>query len=531
MSCFNPSPVYASPAFRGIKLAASLGDGYTVRLNWYKAQPDRSDFTVAYNIYYSTINEDVFTEGVKYVVPDANQVDGYVRDLKPGDVYYFAVRGTEFETGVVNLTALPQAEGQYTYPSGVLLSNIQFDTTSIPVQDVELFPAYGLVQIGAEIIGYSSIDLVDGYLISSIAQRGMYGTEPRLHTTDGYDGVRYYEDPLVNFFKGWEDGNIAIALEHNRFDGRYAWTQQDGYKQKNDDGILGIDPAPVDMSQEDFVRYCFSGYRRTHPADLLAGKCLGSYYGGEQCCADGYDGVARRIRGLSFTDHNNQRQEILLETDGEPVVLMRRMWKGNTSIHYTNTTENTAERGLDNHGTHMVTGYDQFFNSRRSDGRIMVRFGPAKEDLVREDAGLESKIVFECWTMAFPTLRDSDVIIRFNEDGTEEFRYEIADVTRNRTVLTESGAQKFTAVRIRKTDTVYQFRTIRNTATIPTEVFSGLSSSASIVPHLHRVVINEGITSLSQVNQTTSVGAGHNHPVINGVIQVVLGHTHDLILP
>lgn len=531
MSCFNPMPLYANPPFRGLRLAASLGDGYTVRLNWYKAIPDRTDYTLAYNLYYSSIREDVFTEGIKYVVIDPNQVDGYIRELKPGDVYYFAVRATEFESSRVNLSQLPMAEGYRTYPAGELLTNMAFDSTYIHVRDVELFPNYGIVQVGAEIIGYSSRDLVDGYLITSVAERGLYGTEPRLHTTDGYDGVRWYDDPLVNYFKGFEDDNVAVETEHNAFDAKYAWNSIDGYKAINNDGILGIDPQPVEDSQEDFLRYCFSGYRRTHPADLLAGKCIGTYYGGEQCCADGYDGVARRIRGLTFQDHNNQREEILLETTGEPVVLVRRQWSGNTSIHYTNTRENTAYRGLDNHGTHMVTGYEQFFNSRRSDGRIMVRFGPAKEDLIRTEAGLESEMTFECWTMAFPPIRDSDFLIRFYEDGAEEFRYEVIDVTRNKTVLLETGAQKFTVKRVRKTDPIYQFGTIRDTSTIPTDVYTSLAGNASIVPHLHRVRINEGIVTLSQINQTTSINEGHNHPVRNGVVEVVLGHSHDLMLP
>lgn len=531
MSCFNPSPVYANPPFRGLKLAASLGDGYTVRLNWFRAYPDRNDYTIAYNVYYSTIREDVFTEGIKFVITDPLQLDGYVRNLKPGDVYYFAVRGTEFETNRVNLNSLPEAEGLKTYPAGALLTDMTAVTTQIHVQDVELFPPYGLLQIGAEILAYTSVDLVDGYLITSLADRGLYNTEPRLHTTDGYDGVRYYENPLVNYFKGFEDDNVAVEMEHNHFDGKYAWNSIDGYKGIIQEGIINTDPGPVEDSQQDFLRYCFSGYRRTHPADYLAGKCIGTYYGGEQCCADGYDGIGRRVRGLSFQDHNNQREEILLETTGRPVVLVRRQWSGKTSVHYENTRENTAHRGLDNHGTHMVTGYNQFFNPRRSDGRIMVRFGPAKEDLVRTDAGLESEMTFECWTMAYPPITDSDFIIRYYEDGTEEFRYEVIDVTRNDTVLIETGAQKFTVKRVRKTDPIYQFRVIADTATIPTEVYTSLSGNDAIVPHLHRVVVNEGTLTLAQINQTTSQQEGHNHPVINGVVQTVLGHTHAIIFP
>ncbi len=55
--------------------------------------------------------------------------------------------------------------------------------------------------------------------------------------------------------------------------------------------------------------------------------------------------------------------------------------------------------------------------------------------------------------------------------------------------------------------------------------------NGTFIPHTHDVVVNEGIVALSQVNQTTSVSEGHNHPVVDGVVQEVLGHTHILVLP
>jgi hypothetical protein len=535
MTCFAPQPLYVNNAYRGIKSAASRGDGHTIDLTWYKAIPDRSDYIVAYNIYYSTIREDVFTEGVKFAVIDPDVTQASLTGFTPGDTYFFAVQGTEHESGRVNLASLPEEDGLRIYTEAALRSNITDTAVRIPVQDVDQFATFGLVIIGAEIIGYSSRDLADGYLVlSSVGQRGLYGTEPRLHTTDGYDGVRFYDNQLVRTFVGWGDDNRVVNTEHNKFD-TYAKLRigADGYKGKTED-ILTTPTDAIEASQEGFFRYCFAGYRRTHPADLLAGKCVRSYYGGEHCCADGYDEIGGRVRGLSFTDHNNQRQEVILETTGEPVVLIRRMWVGKYSAHYSNTRENTAHRGLDTHGGDKVLTYEPFYNSRRSDGRIMVRFGPAKEDLVRTEAGLESEVTFDCWTMAFPPIKDSDVLIRFTEDGSEEFRYEVIDVTRNRTVLLESGAQKFTVKRVRKTDPIYQFRAIRDTSTMPTTIVTsldGVSGPGGIIPHQHQLVVNEGIVSLVQVNQTTSVAQGHDHSVIDGAVQEVLGHTHTVLFP
>ena len=53
MGCFNPIPTYANPPFAGIKIASSLGDGYTIKIDWYQAYSQRLDYNVAYNIYYS----------------------------------------------------------------------------------------------------------------------------------------------------------------------------------------------------------------------------------------------------------------------------------------------------------------------------------------------------------------------------------------------------------------------------------------------------------------------------------------------
>jgi hypothetical protein len=38
------------------------------------------------------------------------------------------------------------------------------------------------------------------------------------------------------------------------------------------------------------------------------------------------------------------------------------------------------------------------------------------------------------------------------------------------------------------------------------------------------------IISVAQINQTTAVTQGHNHPIIGGVVKEVLGHTHTIIL-
>src|SRR5690606_16285353 len=397
----------------------------------------------------------------------------------------------------------------------------------VPLDDASLFPPTGIVLIGAEPISYSSVDLVTNDLI--VSQRGVYGYQPRFHTVDGYDGYHYFDNPFVTLWHGFEDQNNAVGLEEIKFEKAYPRTNTDGYRGQKDiiTGSKNLDV--VDNENAGFPAYDQAGYDRTHMADYLSGKCVGTYFGGEYGCADGYDGEGP-VRGLSVQDHLNMREEYLLELSGEPVMLFRRQWEGKNSYHYDSSKENTAYRGLDTYGTNIVSGYEQFYNPRRSDGKIFVRFGPTKEDYKREESGIENVFIPNCWTLVTPSVRDGDFIIRFNQDGTEEWRYEIIDVERNRTLLEESGAQKFTAVRVRKTDPIYQVRAFRDTAMFPQELLTGVGSvpgPGGIPPHMHRIVTSPG----QPISQMTSVVQGHNHPVMpDGTIVEVLGHSHSLII-
>jgi intein/homing endonuclease len=182
-------------------------------------------------------------------------------------------------------------------------------------------------------------------------------------------------------------------------------------------------------------------------------------------------------------------------------------------------------------GGGIVVSYQQFFDPRRSDGRIMVRFDPVVDDLVATDSGLESTMQPNCWCLPVVSLRDRDVIVRFDEDGNEEFRYEILNVTRNKLLLNQTGVQKFTLQRIRKTDVLYMVPCFRDTSMFPSTIYTSVSSSLGIPPHSHAIQINEKIVSVSQINQLTSVAAGHNHAVQNGVVLNAAGHSHTIILP
>ena len=519
-------------SLNGVKSITNLGDGYSVSLSWNKYYQTPISWTLVYNLYWSSVQGDVFKEGVKFVLPSTQLHTIIKGGFKRGDVYYFGVRAAAHEPGTLLFDQLPEVDGMRMYPETVLTQNISATDTIIPVMDASLFPPTGLVLIGSEIISYSAIDLVDNNLILfSEDQRGLYGHQARPHTTDGYDGVEWHS-PIVALWRGFEDGNSVVGLTEIKFDLQYARTNEDGYRMRVDIVSGGKNLDVIDAANTGFPIYDQTGWDRTFMPDYLSGKCVGTYFGGEYGCADGYEDDGP-IRGLGIQDFMNMREEYLLQITGEPCALFRRQWSGIESKYHNSSRENTIYRGLDTFGTTLAMGYEQYFNPRYSDGRTLIRFGPTKEDYKRDEPGIENVYIPDCWTLVVPTVKDGDFIIRFNQDGTEEWRYEIIDVTRNRSFLTQSGLQKFTCVRVRKTDPIYQVRAFRDTSMFPKEILTGIGSTpgpGGLPPHMHRIVVNENITSVSQINQMTSVDQGHNHSIVNGVIQTVVGHSHVIVL-
>jgi hypothetical protein len=532
ISCTPPVFLRSFDAsIHGLRTVTCLGDGYTISLEWYKEYLKPSNWDLVYNLYWSTDQYDIFSEGVKFVVK--NTLSAEVHNLfKPGSVYYFAVRGSGHEPGTLLFDQLPGNESGFRmYSEAALKNDITAEQTYIPLDDASLFPPSGIVIIGAELIGYSGVDLVDGYLLN--ASRGLYGYEARIHNTNGYDGYRTYDNIFVSIWKGWEASNTAVGMTTIKFTEQYARTNTDGFRERVDIISGGGNLAVVDAANAGFPIYDQTGWDRTFLPDYLSGKCVGTYFGGEWGCSDGYE-CDNNIRGLSIQEHMNMREEYLLQNTGERVMLFKRTWSGKQSKHYDSMRENTSYRGLDTYGTSQVVGYEPFYNPRESDGKILVRFGPTREEFKRDDAGIENTYIPNCWTLVIPSIKDGDFIIRFNQDGTEEWRYEILNVERNRSFLQETGAQKFTAIRVRKTDPICQVPAFLDTSMFPSEILtsiSGVPGPGGIPLHAHRVIRSEKTTSLNQINQLTSITQGHSHPIVSGKIVTELNHTHIIILP
>jgi hypothetical protein len=650
--------VYPNPVRAGTDALFSLGDGYTINVKWFQAGHTIPTSKVAYHIYFSTVKENVFSEGVKYVSID-DSLQANIIDLVPGQDYFIAVRPIEYDPIQFDLaTNLPIAyDNLRFYPYSILRQDISATDLVIPLMDVSNFPTTGVIRVGVELIQYLAVDqfnknlivpaggadqpisLVDqgggnyylpnsgnvgtGTLDSLIAVpssgaptetwdikcifvqhdssdvpmsgtakfeaigtisgskidqygntfiwtvngsvvsngilqfaitelttfrigdsftievagaipgapsgRGYNHSTALPHSIGGFDGIDTWDPTVILFTIGESNEWDRIFVCQSRFEyPNYPFTMVDGYHQVVKD-LLSTDLSAADESNVTFPMYDYAGYHRTDPVQLLNGTCVGSYIGGEQGCIDGY-GNYNIIRGFSLQDQNTQRQDVLLSVTGRPAILIKRVQTGITCACYQPSSEYQDDRCPKCYGTKFVFGYEQYFNPRSSDGRIQVRPGPTAENLKMREAGLESEYPLNLWTLTVPTIKTRDVLVLFDQDDNEEFRYEVSDVTRNNTILGLDGGQHLATFRVRKFDPIYQIRIFRNTAMFPSKLNTSISFVPGIPPHTHQITISEKIVSVNQINQTTAISQGHNHPIVNGEVMEVLGHTHTIIL-
>lgn len=359
--------------------------------------------------------------------------------------------------------------------------------------------------------------------------RGYNNTQATQHTVSGFDGYEQ-RSPVISYFVPGESLEFDRIFQCQcRFDfPNFAFTMVDGYKQVTED-LLSTNLTASDADNVMFPEYDYAGYHRTDPVQLLNGTCVGSYIGGQMGCIDGY-GNYNIVRGFSLQDQNTQRQDILLSVTGRPACLIRRQQTGIPCTCYTPASEYQDDRCPFCYGTKFVFGYEQYFNPRQSDGRIMVRVGPTPESLKMYEAGLESEMPLDIWTLTVPTIKMRDVLVLFDQDDNEEFRYEVADVTRNNTIISMEGGQHLKVFRVRKFDPIYQIRIFRDTSDFPQTLNTSIGFVPGIPPHTHTIQVNENVISVNQINQTTGISQGHNHPIVNGEVMEVLGHTHQIIL-
>jgi hypothetical protein len=494
------------------------------------------------------------------IVPNGTQPVGGHLVLQSNNQFYLPSANN---VGQGTINSLTLVQGLHNEIWNIRCIFVQRDGSNNPIPGTAKFEAIGSIT-GPPVDSHGNffVWLVNGpivsngYLSFSITETGptfvpgdnftvqVAGVVPGLNSGRGYDNT-----PITAHFINGSDGYnvwspqvMVFTLTESRiYDNMYACTARfeypnfpftivDGYRQVPVD-YLKTDDSAADAANVVFPMYDFSGYHRTDPVQLLNGTCVGSYIGGENGCIDAY-GNYNIYRGFSLQDQNTQRQDVLLSVTGQPAVLIHRQQTGIPCSCYLSTSEYPDDRCPFCYGTKFVFGYDQYFNPRRSDGRILVRLGPTAENLKMQEAGFESTFPLDMWTLTVPTIYTRDVLVLFDQDNNESFRYEVGDVVRNNTILGQDGGQHLKTFRIRKTDPAYQIRIFRDTSDFPQTLNTSLGSApGALPPHSHAVVVSEKVLSVSQINQTTGISQGHNHVIVNGVVQAILGHTHAILLP
>jgi len=437
----------------GISAAQDIGNGMGIKVTREEALASDYHDDIIYNIYYSTNRFGVFSNPP---VNATTELD-VVINVSPGKVYYFAVRATEFDSGTFDITGLEQVGiDLYQYPEVQdLLSPMDSYGSDIVVTSTEGYPDSGLIQVGYELMTYNSKNATT-FFVEDI-DRGESGTSIVSHIIG--------ED--VQLWHGFEDGNtniIQVTADWFYTNGTprnidavgQVNVDDDGYRAANTDDLT-TDLAASELSVEDFSAYDFNSYHRPSMQDALSGECVNSYLGGN------FGG----FRGFNFQDRLLGQQEMLLQTSGQPVIVLRRRWSGKRCQCISLNREHQKARCERCFSTGFDQGFYRLFNKRaiseqftNDEGMFMIRVTPYTDDLeIVQDQGLRNISELTAWTLTIPNLKDRDIIITYSQEGLEEYRHEILSVVRNRLLFNQNGRQDIKMRRLDKSDEIYSFPT------------------------------------------------------------------------
>jgi hypothetical protein len=415
--------------FQGIERVSDVGCGDSLYIQWNEPVKKfyRNELFVV--VYQDPFRLNVF-DNPKYLAAVGVE-DATVTGLKAGESLSFAARALEVGSGVFDLNGMVEAdEGFYHIPDATgIVSIVESTDSSIQVESTDGFPDAGLIFIGREAIRYNSINRVTNTFIIPPNGRGVLGSTPGI----------YLVGDTVELFLLCSDSNTVIVMSTPTF--------QDGYDF--DRYINGTGLVVTDYSDNDRVfnqGFDFCGWHDDRPDQVLSGKNnsdCGSYQGGEH---NGW-------RGMDLYDRMLNREEVLLEVTGEPVILLKRIWDGVTCTCMGSRKMSPKMRTCQEcYGTGYVGGFQQFNNLRREDRRIMVSFDEAAEDLfLGEKEHFQQEFEPNAWTLPQPAIRDRDLILRFDFTEDLEFLYEVLNVSREKIFNRRFGRQRVALKRIDKT--------------------------------------------------------------------------------
>jgi len=276
----------------------------------------------------------------------------------------------------------------------------------------------------------------------------------------------------------------------------------DGYNSNGSDGYMFVSEGSSPTTPEvDPNANCQTldkrGYHKIQVSDVFRG------IGPNGNCPSPYSRAA--LGGKTFNDITRDREEQLLLATGRPVTLLRKQHTGRRCPCYDTNRGRSRLKCEVCFGTTFVPGYIPYIYQKDPLGRIRVRFEPFTEDLPLKEQGMFQEVKITCWTLSFPELRKRDVLIVYNEDGSEEFRYEIENVTKNSLFGLSPGAQKFTVVRIDPTQTIYKFDQYK-------------------IPDLLDITIDLSDLTIQQENmEYQQLGTQDDGPFTNVVVEAVYG--------
>jgi len=418
----------------GIVKASDVGCGDSIKLEWNKLKKRYYGSNVYTLIYQNSSRLDIFDKQPKYLAKESAS-SFTAKGFDAGNRMFFAARALETYNNVLDTSQMVgAATGVYYIPDPVYLSkNLLQDDLRVYVDSVAGYPSSGNLIIGREVVRYLSVDEENSAFMLHSSGRGLSDSTATIHISGD----------KVSLFVECSDKNTVIASATS--------TYHDGYGLEREVGGVGVVVNDyTDNDKKFFQGFDFCGYHRPLPQHILQGKGdCGSYLGGE------FNGQ----RGMFLYDRMLNREEVLLDQSGEPIILLKRVWDGQQcGCMHTNRPHPKVKSCKACYGTGYAGGYAQHLNKRREDYKLMVKFKDTLEDLkLSPHSHLEQVYEPQCWTIAMPAIRDRDIVVRFDFSGDIEYMYEVLNVTKEKIMYTHYGRQNLSLKRMDKTDILYTF--------------------------------------------------------------------------
>jgi len=460
-ACFLPRATWVDKFNIGIYEANDLGIGTAVELLWGLAEPP-TGYQLHYNIYATSFLGDLFDSPIGI----SREQSAVVPGLRPGDGYFFGVQASYFPV-VVDITEMNRlSQNLYEFPPTTTINEYSgsyssSDTGPMVVQSTEGYPDAGILRVGDEIMAYGGKTPAT-FIISrrDYFDRGNLLTHANGTAVEFFRGVEDNNGAYYRAVPTWDDGTIPPLLSPDGYEIPGSMQDSDGYRTwKND--LINEDHEEYEESFINIPTKSYCGYRTTDFNALYTKNVCNTYFGGRE---DGFGG------GIDLNASNIQRQEFLLGTTGEPWTLLRVKTKGRQCRRFSLRHEHTSERCPICFGTKIEGGFTRWAHPRkwRSDrdnveGFIPLRVAPYLNDTpLTENRGRAQVDQLTVWGPSVPTIKKGDILIRYVLDGSgepisEEFRYEVVNVTRNNIILGYDGKQDLTIRKLDKTHIIYTF--------------------------------------------------------------------------